>query len=120
MPRPPLMPDSSPCLVNLRPVTPPCLFLNLYSPHEYCTFQFYLREEDIGKNRAEVSLPRLAELNNYVALSTHTGPLTDDLLARFQVVVLTNSSLDEQLRVGEFCHQNGVHFIIADSRGLSW
>ncbi|PNJ69590.1 UBA1 isoform 9, partial [Pongo abelii] len=28
--------------------------------------QFYLREEDIGKNRAEVSQPRLAELNSYV------------------------------------------------------
>jgi len=36
----------------------------------------------------------------------------------WQVVVLTDSSLSEQLRVGEFCHQHGIHFVVADTRGL--
>lgn len=52
----------------------------------YCTpLQFYLREEDIGKNRAEVSQPRLAELNSYVPVTAYTGPLVEDFLSGFQV-----------------------------------
>lgn len=47
--------------------------------------QFYLREEDIGKNRAEVSQPRLAELNSYVPVFTYTGPLVEEFLSGFQV-----------------------------------
>lgn len=47
--------------------------------------QFYLREEDLGKNRAEVSQPRLAELNNYVPVTAYTGALTEDYLTKFQV-----------------------------------
>lgn len=32
---------------------------------------------------------------------------------------MTASSLAEQLRIGEFCHSAGVHFIVADTRGLA-
>jgi ubiquitin-activating enzyme E1 len=47
--------------------------------------QFYLTKQDIGKNRAEVTAKRVAELNHYVPVSVHRGDLTDDVLARFQV-----------------------------------
>lgn len=47
--------------------------------------QFYLREVDLEKNRAEVSQSRLAELNNYVPVTAYTGALTDDYLTKFQV-----------------------------------
>ncbi|KAL3853736.1 hypothetical protein ACJMK2_017251 [Sinanodonta woodiana] len=80
--------------------------------------QFFLREEDIGKNRAEVTLPRLAELNNYVPVHCSTSHLTKEFLKEFHVVVLTNSSLDEQIELGTFCHQKGIKFIVADTRGL--
>uniref|UniRef100_A0A673BCV8 E1 ubiquitin-activating enzyme n=1 Tax=Sphaeramia orbicularis TaxID=375764 RepID=A0A673BCV8_9TELE len=80
--------------------------------------QFYLREEDLGKNRAEVSQPRLAELNSYVPVTSYTGALTEDYLTKFQVVVLTNSTLDEQQQMGEFCHSKGIKLIVADTRGL--
>uniref|UniRef100_A0A8C7FIW2 E1 ubiquitin-activating enzyme n=1 Tax=Oncorhynchus kisutch TaxID=8019 RepID=A0A8C7FIW2_ONCKI len=80
--------------------------------------QFYLREEDLGMNRAEVSRIRLAELNSYVPVVAYTGVLIDDYLTQFQVVVLTNSSLEEQQRVGDFCHSNGIKLVIADTRGL--
>ncbi|KAF6091725.1 ubiquitin like modifier activating enzyme 1 [Phyllostomus discolor] len=80
--------------------------------------QFYLREEDIGKNRAEVSQPRLAELNSYVPVSAYTGPLVEDFLSGFQVVVLTNTPLEDQLLVGEFCHSHGIKLVVADTRGL--
>uniref|UniRef100_A0A8C5AGG0 Ubiquitin-like modifier activating enzyme 1 n=1 Tax=Gadus morhua TaxID=8049 RepID=A0A8C5AGG0_GADMO len=80
--------------------------------------QFYLREADLGKNRAEVSQPRLAELNSYVPVVAYTGTLTNDYLTQFEVVVLTNSPLEEQLQVGEYCHSKGVKLVIADTRGL--
>jgi len=80
--------------------------------------QFYLRQEDIGQNRAEVTTPRLSDLNTYVPLSCHTGDLTEDFLKGFQVVVLTESTLDEQKRIGDFCHQNGIRVIICDTKGL--
>ncbi|XP_052780661.1 ubiquitin-like modifier-activating enzyme 1 isoform X2 [Mya arenaria] len=81
--------------------------------------QFFLREADIGKNRAEVTLPRLAELNSYVPCNCYTGALNETFLKGFQVVVLTNSSHEEQMTVGELCHANGISFIVADTRGLA-
>ena len=41
-----------------------------------------------------------------------------DLDFHFQVVVLTQSSLEEQIWAGDFCHARGIKFIIADTRGL--
>eukprot|EP00064_Thunnus_orientalis_P000855 superscaffoldBa00000050_g856 len=35
-----------------------------------------------------------------------------------QVVVLTDSSLDDQKRFGDFCHSQGIKFIVADTKGL--
>ncbi|NXA56940.1 UBA1 enzyme, partial [Nothocercus julius] len=36
-----------------------------------------------------------------------------------QVVVLTDSPLEEQLRIGDFCHARGICFIVADVKGLA-
>ncbi|XP_059800567.1 ubiquitin-like modifier-activating enzyme 1 isoform X2 [Hypanus sabinus] len=80
--------------------------------------QFYLTERDIGKNRAEASKPSLVGLNIYVPVSSYTGKLSNDVLKKYQVVVLTNSSLDEQLEVGQFCHQSSIKLIVADTKGL--
>ena len=63
--------------------------------------QFYLSEEDIGKNRAAVSLNKLGELNAYVTTNASMEPLTEEMITKYTVVVLTNSSLDEQLRIAE-------------------
>ena len=35
-----------------------------------------------------------------------------------QVVVLTDSRYDEQVRVGEFCHSHNIKFIVAETCGL--
>ncbi|XP_011672400.2 ubiquitin-like modifier-activating enzyme 1 [Strongylocentrotus purpuratus] len=80
--------------------------------------QFFFREADVGKNRAEVTEPRLAELNNYVSVTISKSPLNEQFMSKFQVVVLTTSSLEAQLRIGDFCHSKGIHLIIADTRGL--
>lgn len=81
--------------------------------------QFFLRETHLGQNRALSSLSQLSALNPHVPVSAHTGPLDNTLLLNFQVVVLTDSSLDDQLRFGAFCHSNGIKFIVADTKGLS-
>eukprot|EP00106_Octopus_bimaculoides_P013461 XP_014780903.1 PREDICTED: ubiquitin-like modifier-activating enzyme 1 [Octopus bimaculoides] len=80
--------------------------------------QFFLREEDVGKNRAEVSAPRLAELNNYVPVNCYMGDLNEEFLKKFQVIVLTTSSLDEQQRINDLCRKFGMKFIVANTKGL--
>ncbi|XP_069792676.1 ubiquitin-like modifier-activating enzyme 1 isoform X2 [Narcine bancroftii] len=80
--------------------------------------QFFLTENDIGENRAEASKQHLIALNHYVPVSSYTEKLTKDVLCQYQVVVLTNSMLEEQLEIGQFCHQNNIKFIVADTKGL--
>jgi len=82
--------------------------------------QFFLREADVGKPRGEVTVPRLAELNSYVpvTLLEGEGEVTTDMIKKFQVVVLTNTTLSKQIEIDEFCHNNGISFIAADVRGL--
>ncbi|NXQ65746.1 UBA7 enzyme, partial [Quiscalus mexicanus] len=81
--------------------------------------QFLLEESDLGQNRAKASQRALAELNPRVVVEAHTGELSETFLASFQVVVLTESPLEEQLRIGDFCHARGICFIVADTKGLA-
>ncbi|KAK2862011.1 hypothetical protein Q5P01_001544 [Channa striata] len=80
--------------------------------------QFFLKESHLGQNRAKCSLPQLSALNPRVIVSEHTGPLNEELLLKFQVVVLTDSSLDDQKRFGDLCHSRGIKLIVADTKGL--
>ena len=57
--------------------------------------QFFLREDDVGKPRAGVTAPRLAELNQYVPVCNHEGALDPAFVQQFGVVVLTNVPLGE-------------------------
>lgn len=96
--------------------------LTLHDPQSTCwadlAAQFFLSEESLGRSRAEASQAQLAQLNEAVQISVHTGDITDDLLLAFQVVVLTDSKLEEQLKVGTFCHKNRICFLVAETRGL--
>ncbi|KAI0347162.1 ubiquitin activating enzyme [Trametopsis cervina] len=84
--------------------------------------QFFLRATDVGKSRAEAAAPRLAELNAYVPVRNLGGQqgqeITPDLIKGFQAVVLTEAPLSKQLEINDWTHENGVHFISADTRGL--
>ncbi|KAH6577593.1 hypothetical protein BASA61_006286 [Batrachochytrium salamandrivorans] len=80
--------------------------------------QFFLQEADIGQPRDKVSCPRLAELNSYVPISVHVGSLDEAALCKFQVVVVTETSLDKQLAINDITHKHGIKFISADVRGL--
>lgn len=83
--------------------------------------QFFLQPQDVGKPRAEVTAPRVAELNSYVPVKIHEGTnLVGDLeqLKRYQAVVLTQTPLKEQLAIADFCHQHGIYVTITDTFGL--
>lgn len=80
--------------------------------------QFYLPEASLGRNRAEVSLSQLAELNTYVPVRLLQGELTKEVLKSFRVVVLTDSPLSQQLSVAETVRAHGNALIVARSQGL--
>ncbi|XP_021119388.1 ubiquitin-like modifier-activating enzyme 7 isoform X2 [Heterocephalus glaber] len=96
--------------------------LTLHDPHPTCwsdlAAQVFLSERDLGKSRAEASQEHLAQLNEAVQVFVHPSDITEDLLLKFQVVVLTASKLEEQLMVGALCHKHGICFLVADTRGL--
>ena len=65
-----------------------------------------------------MTVEKLVELNTYVPVTVHKGELTEDVLSKFEVVVLTNSSVDEQLKIGDYTHKNGQKLIVVDTKGL--
>ena len=83
--------------------------------------QFFLHPNDVGKPRAEVTAPRVAELNAYTPVSVHQAQsLTADLtlLKKYQVVVLTGAPLKDQIAISDYCHEHGIFLIISDIYGL--
>lgn len=79
---------------------------------------FYLAPADVGRNRAEACRDALQELNTAVAVAASAAPLTDAELARYQVVVATQTALGEAIRLDEACRRGGAAFIKADIRGV--
>lgn len=80
--------------------------------------QFYLTDDDIGKNRAEACLARLQELNTHVEVSSSTAAISESFLSQFQAVALTESSLAESFKVDDFCHANNIPFVKSEIRGV--
>ncbi|CAM9184770.1 unnamed protein product, partial [Phaeothamnion confervicola] len=79
---------------------------------------FFLTEKDIGNSRAASCATKLAELNRYVQVTVVEGELTDEMLQRFQCVVLVGAPLETQLCVDDFCHAQGICFVAAEARGV--
>ncbi|KDO35490.1 hypothetical protein SPRG_00337 [Saprolegnia parasitica CBS 223.65] len=80
---------------------------------------FFLTEDDVGKPRAAAVAHRLAELNKMVTLKVHTGSLTEDVVARHNVVVFTHSRRAELERWNAFCRRQSpaIGFIACDIPG---
>ena len=95
--------------------------LSLYDPApvelQDLSSQFFLSEHDIGKERASATLPKLAELNQYVPIDV-VKDLTPELIKGYSVVVATDLPLSKQLESNELTHANNIKFISADVRGL--
>jgi ubiquitin-activating enzyme E1 len=99
--------------------------LTLYDPTPVAiadlSSQFFLHTEDIGKPRDVVTAPRVAELNAYTPVGVHQSPgLGGDptQFDKYQVVVLTNTPLNLQLAVADYCHSKGIYVVCADTFGL--
>jgi ubiquitin-activating enzyme E1 len=92
-------------------------------PNKYdLSAQYYIAESDVGsgKTRAEICQPKLAELNSYVPLNVEPSKtISEETLKNFQVVVLTNSSYAERVRIGDLCHEHGIKFISCHMNGLA-
>ncbi|KAL2356778.1 ubiquitin-activating enzyme E1 1 [Cryomyces antarcticus] len=99
--------------------------LTLYDPKPATisdlSSQFFLHPEDVGKPRAAVTAPRVSELNPYTPVDVHpSNSITSNLdeLKRYQVVVLTDTPLKDQITIADFCHENGIFVVITDTFGL--
>ena len=87
--------------------------------------QFFLGNEDIGKNRAESSLAKIQQLNHYVKVDTvlldqALPTLEEDigkLLKGYTCVVLTEVAYKTQIAIGNYCHKNKIHYISTDCLG---
>lgn len=81
---------------------------------------FYFSEDDIGKDRATVCVPKLQELNNAVRISTLTAELSKEQLSNFQAVVFTDINLEKAIEFNDYCHnhQPPISFIKSEVRGL--
>lgn len=95
--------------------------LGLYDPKpveiQDLSSQFFLSEDDIGKPIADVTATKVLELNLYVPISV-ASDISESTLVKYKVVVATNLSLEEQVKINEFTHKNDIGFIAADTRGL--
>ncbi|KAL3985654.1 ubiquitin-activating enzyme E1 family protein [Acanthocheilonema viteae] len=80
--------------------------------------QYYLKESDIGRNRAEASFERLAELNDSVTCHLSVEPLSENFVKQFDLTVLTDAPLSTQLLVNDWTRKHNRHFISTDARGL--
>ncbi|KAJ8115331.1 hypothetical protein ONZ43_g4692 [Nemania bipapillata] len=99
--------------------------LTLYDPTPAAisdlSSQFFLHLDDVGKPRDVVTAPRVAELNAYTPVLIHKSPsLTENLdqYDKYQVVVLTNQSLQDQLIIGDYCHAKGIYVVFTNTYGL--
>jgi len=80
--------------------------------------QYYLSEKDIKKNRALQCVKKLASLNPYVDVQAITKELNEDLLLKYQTVILVNANLKDQLNINDFTHKNNINFISCSTYGL--
>jgi len=76
--------------------------------------QFFSTKKDLGKNRAEASLPRSNELNPMVEIVADQQNIvekTDDFYKKFDVVCLNDCPANVQIKVNEICHRLGIKFL---------
>ena len=80
--------------------------------------QFFLGEEDIGTNRAEACVAKVAELNPSVAVSASTEPITDAFLRSFGVVICCDATLAQCEWYDRVCRAHGVKFVWVNCMGV--
>ncbi|CAF4263921.1 unnamed protein product, partial [Rotaria sordida] len=80
--------------------------------------QYYFSESDIGQNRAEVAKEKLSELNKNVNVTYSSSTIDEDFLQKHKLFVLTDGDIDNQVKIGDYCHEHGIKFVNANTKGL--
>lgn len=91
--------------------------------------QFFLTEDDVGKNRAEACAEKVQELNPRVDLTVETGDLLEflkdqknlkrDGTSAFDCLVVCDQVVDSNLiAIAEWAHSHDLKFLYCTSRGL--
>jgi ubiquitin-activating enzyme E1 len=71
----------------------------------------------VGSPRASCCVHKLQELNSLVKVQVHSGTLTEDVVSRHDVVVMTVPDRDQIIRWNEFCRNYEMRGF--DNRGRS-
>ncbi|XP_028418274.1 SUMO-activating enzyme subunit 1-like [Dendronephthya gigantea] len=85
------------------------------------TAQFLIPRTDIGKNRAEASLPRAQRLNPMVEIKFDVEPVmkkSSEYFEQFDVVILTGCVLEVMIHVNSICHEKKIKFYAGDVLGF--
>ncbi|CRK99066.1 CLUMA_CG012119, isoform A [Clunio marinus] len=82
---------------------------------------FLVPRDCLNKNRAESSFSRAQALNPMVEVKIDTGLLSDkgeDFFKLFDVVVILESTIAEQIRINNICRANNIKFYATDMWGM--
>ena len=86
--------------------------------------QFYLKESDVGKNRAECCIKKLQNLNDYVKVSysKENLPIQEknmNTLKKYNVIVLTECDYETAIIIDKYCRENKIILIICEIYGAA-
>ncbi|CAF4774610.1 unnamed protein product [Rotaria sp. Silwood1] len=81
---------------------------------------YYFSDSDIGQNRTEVTREKLSELNTNVNVTYSSCNIDEDFLQKHKVnvFVLTDGDIDNQVKIGDYCHEHGIEFVNVNTKGL--
>eukprot|EP00730_Choanoeca_flexa_P001392 TRINITY_DN10615_c0_g1_i2.p1 TRINITY_DN10615_c0_g1~~TRINITY_DN10615_c0_g1_i2.p1 ORF type:complete len:330 (+),score=86.17 TRINITY_DN10615_c0_g1_i2:215-1204(+) len=88
---------------------------------EDLTAQFFLRPDDVGRNRAEACAEKLQALNPLVAVTTQTtspSAVTAAMLQDYDIVCVTKGSLELYTHINEQSRIANIRFFAGDVFGL--
>ena len=86
--------------------------------------QFFLGQDDIGKNRAEACLRKLKDLNNYVKVNTNINELPtnkediEKLFNGYNTVILSDIDNEKAIKINSVCRAKKIKFILCDIYGV--
>lgn len=86
--------------------------------YEDLSAHFYANESDVGKNRAVISTPKLAELNPYVNVYHLQELNLLTLKEQFTVVVLIDVLISKRKEISDLCHSLGISVVSGDTYGV--
>lgn len=84
-------------------------------------YQFLAPTDQIGKSRAEASLERAQALNPLVKVTADTDRVDDkddDFFTKWSVVIATECTKEQLIRISNICHKSSVKFFCADVFGF--